>query len=393
LEQKFLKYAGILLSLPLLWCFCRDSNRNLDIFKYDVEVVFPSLTFVRPVDFQTVPDNSGLVFVVEQHGIINVFINSFQTDQKNIFLDIRSKVKQTGNEEGLLGMSFHPDYQSNNYFYLNYTAASPNRTVIARYQTNPNDSMRAIFESERIIMEIPQPFTNHNGGQLQFGPDGYLYIATGDGGSAGDPQNNAQNLLSLLGKILRIDVDNATAEEGYAIPSDNPFIRDSTGVLKEIYAYGLRNPWRFSFDPADGRLWAADVGQNAYEEIDIIESGGNYGWNFKEGFHTFRATPDNSILELIDPVWEYNHNVGASITGGYVYRGSRLAELSGAYIYADFISGRLWSLRYDGNNAPHNQLLLKSGLNISAFGIDLNNELYICAFDGKIYRLKSNTDN
>ncbi len=237
-------------------------------------------------------------------------------------------------------------------------------------------------------MEVSQPFSNHNGGQIAFGPDGYLYIALGDGGSGGDPDGNGQNRATLLGSILRIDANTASGARNYAIPPDNPFAGNSQGFREEIFAYGLRNPWRFSFDPVTKKLWAGDVGQNLYEEIDIIEKGRNYGWNIMEGFHCYSsATCDTAGLTL--PVWEYGHNSsgGIAVTGGFVYRGTQLPELYGKYIYADYGSGRIWSLSYSDNDTVNTELL-KTSLNISSFGTDRFNELYMCAFDGKIYRFK-----
>jgi hypothetical protein len=234
-------------------------------------------------------------------------------------------------------------------------------------------------------MEIVQPYSNHNGGQLAFGPDGYLYIALGDGGSGGDPQNYAQNKSALLGKLLRIDVDKTQGSLNYAIPTDNPFKNNTQGFKEEIYAYGLRNPWRFSFDFLTGKLWCADVGQNAWEEIDIIINGGNYGWRCYEGNHSYDMSKC-SDTNYIPPIWEYSHSEGISITGGYVYRGPNLPQLYGKYIYADFGTKKIWALTYDGINPATNQLLLAASRSITSFGVDINNELYVVAYDGIIYR-------
>jgi len=354
-----------------------------------VEVAFSNLSFTRPVDLQNSGDGSNRLFVVEQRGMIYVFENKPTVSTKNTFWDIRSKVDDSSNEEGLLGLAFHPNYKNNGFFYVNYTANNPNRTVIARYQVSAADSNTSDPNSELVLMTIDKPFSNHNAGALAFGPsDGYLYITTGDGGSGGDPQGNGQNRQTLLGSILRIDVDHTDAGLNYAIPPDNPFVGNGAGFREEIYAFGTRNPWRISFDPPTGRLWAADVGQNTYEEIDIIEKGKNYGWNTMEGFHCFSPPSGCDMTGLTQPIWEYDHSVGQSITGGYVYRGSRTPELTGKYIYADFVSGRIWSLAYDGVNNPVNEQLLNSSLNISSFGIDENSELFICAFDGRIYQFK-----
>lgn len=361
---------------------------SLSLAQIKVEVAFPNLSFVRPVDLQHPADGSNRLFVVEQRGVISVFENDPKVATKTIFLDIQDRVNDLGNEEGLLGLAFHPDYASKGQLYVNYTASNPRRTVIARYTVSATNPNIADKNSELVILEIDQPFSNHNGGQIVFGPDGYLYIGMGDGGSAGDPFGNGQNLKTPLGAMLRIDVNTRVDDKNYGIPPDNPFAKNSNGFREEIYAYGLRNPWRFSFDPATNWLWAADVGQNNYEEIDIIQSGRNYGWNVTEGLHCFKPRLDCDSKGLELPIWEYDHSLGASITGGFVYRGKNVPELRGAYIYTDFVSGRLWALRYDGRNPADNRELLKTDLSIASFGIDPNHELYICAFDGKIYRLK-----
>lgn len=355
---------------------------------YQVQEAFPELSFTNPVDLQHPGDGTDRLFVVEQQGIIYVFENDASVADKSLFLDITDRVDNTGNEEGLLGLAFHPDYENNGYFFVNYTANNPDRTVISRFEVSTNNADQADVASETIILTYEQPFSNHNGGQIAFGPDGYLYIASGDGGSGGDPQGNGQNRATLLGNILRIDVDNTSGNNNYAIPPDNPFVNNNQGYREEIFAYGLRNPWRFSFDPATGRLLAGDVGQADLEEIDIIESGGNFGWNVMEGTQCYQN--DNCDTSgLILPVWEYAHSQGnASITGGFVYRGPTLNNLTGLYIYADFASGRIWSLDISDIDNPENTELLDTDLLISSFGVDDVNELYICAFDGKIYRLQ-----
>ncbi len=355
--------------------------------QFELQPAFPNLTFDRPVDLQHPGDGSGRLFVVEQAGVIKVFDNSPEVASASVFLDIRGRVL-FGGEQGLLGLAFHPDFKNNGLFYVDYVAASPRRTVISRFRVDPGNPNRAAADSERVLLEIAQPFSNHNGGQLTFGPDGFLYIAMGDGGSAGDPQGNGQNRKTLLGAILRIDVDRPSQGRNYGIPSDNPFAGNSAGFREEIYAYGLRNPWRFSFDPATGWLWAADVGQNRIEEIDIIEKGKNYGWNIMEGSSCFQPSTGCDTTGLVPPIWEYTHSLGQSITGGFVYRGPGVPELEGTYIYADFISGRVWALRYQGDISPESMLLQDTDLNIASFGVDADNELYLCAFDGQIYRFK-----
>ncbi len=354
-----------------------------------VQTAFPNLTFARPVDLQHAGDGSNRIFVVEQSGIIRVFANDPAVASAGVFLDITGPVNDSGNEEGLLGLAFHPDFETNGFFYVNYTAASPRRTVIARYHLSANDSNKAEPASGQVLLEYAQPFDNHNGGQLAFGPeDGYLYIASGDGGSGGDPQGNGQSLRTLLGKILRIDVDTTSSNRQYGIPPDNPFANNSAGLREEIFAYGLRNPWRMSFDPVTGRLWAGDVGQQRLEEVDIITNGGNYGWNRMEGTICYPSGNTNcDMTGLIPPVFNYGRSLGQSITGGYVYRGSAVQPLVGAYVFADFGSGRIWSL-HDKNGSWADTLRLDTALSISSFGVDQNQELYICAFDGRIYSFR-----
>ena len=380
----------LFLSCLLFNTACAQDNSNpTSPINGNLAVVeaFPSLSFERPVDFQHANDNSKRLFVVEQRGVISVFENDPKASAKSEFLSIESKVDDSGNEEGLLGLAFHPDYKSNGFFYVNYTANNPNRTVISRFKVSASNPNQADPASEMILLEFDQPYSNHNGGQLAFGPDGYLYIAVGDGGSGGDPQGNGQNRNTLLGTILRIDVDKSEGSKSYSIPSDNPFVGSSEGFQKEIYAYGLRNPWRLSFDSETGELWVGDVGQNKYEEIDIIKKGGNYGWNTMEGFHCFNSSNCNTEgLEL--PVWEYDRSRGdISITGGYVYRGSAIQQLKGLYIYADYVSGRIWSLDMTNSNSPVNTELFDTDFPISSFGVDENQELYLCGFDDKIYKL------
>jgi len=348
---------------------------------------FPNLRFSRPLDLQSPADGTDRIFVVEQGGVINVFSNNETTSESSVFLDISDDLTSR-NELGLLGLVFHPDYASNGLFYVTYTPTS-DLAVVSSFRVSATDADVADPTSETILLRIPQPFTNHNGGQLAFGADGYLYIASGDGGSSGDPQGNAQNLSNLLGAILRIDVDHVENGLEYAIPADNPFL-DNSAARPEIYAYGLRNPWRFSFDSQTNVLWAGDVGQSELEEIDIIEIGGNYGWNTFEGTQCFNAATcdDNGFVA---PVFEYDQSSNdRSITGGYVYRGQSLSSLQGIYVYGDFNSGRIWGLSTNLGNDLTNRLLVESGLLISSFGTDADNELYLCAFDGNIYTFVEN---
>ena len=351
-----------------------------------IEEAFPNLVFTQPVDLQYAPDGSDRLFVVEQEGSIYVFENDALVTDKSIFLDIRDRIVFQG-ERGLLGLAFHPDYENNGYFFINYIAPGPLRTVVSRFQVTADDPDVGDESSEHIIIEINQPFTNHNGGQVVFGPDGYLYIGMGDGGWGGDPYNNSQNLTNLLGAILRIDVDAVSSTLNYGIPIDNPFAADTLGYRDEIYAYGLRNPWRFSFDSSTNTCWISDVGQDLYEEIDILEYGGNYGWNIMEGFNCYNPPSECDTTGLILPIYTYDHNIGESITGGFVYRGTLVPDIYGKYIFADFEYGYVWSLEYDGDNAPEVITLGDLGpYSVTSFGVDQHNELYICSFDGTIYK-------
>ncbi|HEX9252965.1 MAG TPA: PQQ-dependent sugar dehydrogenase [Ignavibacteriaceae bacterium] len=352
--------------------------------QYDLEAAFPNLTFSSPLNLQNAGDGTNRLFVVEQNGVIKVFQNLSNVTASKTFLNITDRVT-SGGETGLLGLAFHPDYENNGYFYVNYTAPNPLRTVISRFQVSSTNPDSADKNSELIILTYDQPFSNHNGGCTAFGPDGFLYISAGDGGSGGDPQNNAQNITNLLGKIIRIDVDNPQTPLNYGIPSDNPFV-DSTNVniRKEIYAWGLRNTWKFSFDSVSGWLWAADVGQGSWEEVDIIQNGKNYGWRCYEGNHPYDLSGCNGTYEF--PIWEYSHSVGFSITGGYVYRGQNVPELYGKYIFGDYVTARVWALDYDGINPATSTQITTAPGSITSFGEDENKELYLVSFNGKIYR-------
>ena len=360
--------------------------------EYNIENAYPNLTFDNPVGIYHSGDNTNRIFILEQEGLIKVFNNDASAINVEIFLDITSIVDQDGGytEEGLLGLAFHPNYNENGYFFVNYTSHNPRRNVIARYNVSANNPNQADEESSFIILEVNQPYTNHNGGQLSFGPDAYLYIIFGDGGSAADPHNNGQNLTTLLGSLIRIDVDNPTGELNYGIPPDNPFIAP-LAARDEIYAYGLRNMWRFSWDFETGLLWGADVGQNAYEEIDIIYSGLNYGWNTMEGNHCYPIGSDCNTDGLELPIWEYELYVNdvCSITGGYVYRGNDLNGLIGKYIYGDWCTGDIWALTYESDNNIINQHLLTTGINITTFGLDQFNELLFCG-GNQIFKITSN---
>ena len=347
-----------------------------DPHKYTWRMVVDGLE--SPVDLANAADGSGRLFILEQSGAIKIL------DQESLlttpFLDIRGRVGSESSEQGLLGLAFHPQYTQNGYFFINYTNRGGD-TVIARYQVSGTDKNIAKPESEKIILTISQPFANHNGGMLAFGPDGYLYVGTGDGGSGGDPQGNGQSLDTLLGKIMRLDIDQ---EDSYTIPADNPFTDSSS---PEIWAYGLRNPWRFTFDSLTGDMYIGDVGQNQWEEIDLLPAGSpggsNFGWNYFEGTHQFNGTPPNGSA-LVPPIVEYDHKFGCSVTGGVVYRGSQLSGFNGVYLYGDFCSGNVWGTLQNAGGDWESALLFENMGRISAFGEDETGEVYLVDYNGTV---------
>ncbi|MBW3625142.1 MAG: PQQ-dependent sugar dehydrogenase [Armatimonadetes bacterium] len=339
--------------------------------------------------FLTAPANDSRLFIVERPGRIRIFENGVLLPTP--FLNITGKTDTTG-EGGLLSFAFHPKYAENGHFYVNYTTPGARASRIERYTVSPTNPNVADPASARLILQIDQPFTNHNGGLNAFGPDGKLYIAMGDGGSANDPQNNAQNRANLLGDMLRIDVDNG---DPYAIPADNPFVGQA-GIRPEIWAYGLRNPWRFAFDFTDNQLYIADVGQNEWEEIHIepsTQGGQNYGWKIMEGQHCFSPASGCNQTGLTLPPVEYNHSEGCSITGGYVYRGEKIPEIAGHYFYSDYCNGWIRSFKYaNAAVTEKRQWSLPSVGNIVSFGEDAQKNLYVLSFNGRVYRL-ANQDN
>jgi hypothetical protein len=358
------------------------------------EIAFPKITWenwepiddngkaraLRPIIMTHAGDGTNRMFVGSQVGMIHSFKPNSDVDKAKMFLDIRDRVKaywgNGANEEGLLGLAFHPDYKSNGEFFVYYTSASKDTTsIVSRFRVSRDPNV-ADAASEEVLMELKQPFMNHNGGSIAFGKDGYLYIGLGDGGSRNDPYANGQNLKTLLGSILRIDVNTKSNGKNYGIPSDNPFVgRDD--ARPEIYAYGFRNPWRLSFDRKTGDLWVADVGQDLWEEINLVRKGGNYGWSIRESAHPFgnrvAPNPEKPLL----PVWEYDHQVGKSITGGALYRGP-LAELNGKYIYSDYVSGRIWELDYDpaSGKVRGNKEIKTDKMPVLSFGEDEAGEVY-----------------
>jgi glucose/arabinose dehydrogenase len=339
--------------------------------------------FTRPLYVTHAGDDSGRLFVVQQAGVISVLQDGATLSEP--FLDIRDRVGSRGNEQGLLGLAFHPDWPTVNAFFVNYTNRSGD-TVVGRYRVS-DDPNRADPNSEVRILELDQPAANHNGGNLVFGPDGYLYIGTGDGGGAGDQFGNGQNRRTLLGKMLRIDVNSG---QPYGIPPDKPFV-GTTSTAPEIWAIGLRNPWRYTFDRATGDLYIGDVGQNAWEEIDFQSAssagGENYGWPLMEGAHCYNA-PRCNEQGLVLPVAEYSHSLGCSVTGGYVYRGQLFPSLTGIYFYADYCSGRIWKLTRDGQGNWVSTEVLDSNEQISSFGEDEEGEVYLTGLSsGRVLQL------
>ncbi|MDA4123284.1 MAG: PQQ-dependent sugar dehydrogenase [Thaumarchaeota archaeon] len=352
---------------------------------------FPYLSFNRMVFLTSPDDGTDRMFLVLQVGEILEFPDERNVSSTATFLDLRNLVNSSGNEQGLLGLAFDPDFAANGYLYVYYTAAGAGRhAVVARFTVDASNAGMVDPSTELVILQISQPpaFNNHNGGMLAFGPDGDLYVGVGDGGSEGDPMGNGQNMSTLLGKVLRIDVGNASAEAPYSIPSDNPFVRVA-GDRGEIWAYGLRNPWRFSFDPA-GQLWVGDVGQDRFEEVDLVTKGGNYGWNIMEGFSCYSPPSgcDESGLKL--PVIAYPHVQGdCAIIGGYVYTGKGIPSLDGAYVYGDYCTGNVWALEYNGTQVTYHAELVVGTSSMYSFGLDSSGNLYALSSDGHIYQLQA----
>jgi glucose/arabinose dehydrogenase len=343
-----------------------------------------------PLGFEVPNDGTGRLFIIEQAGTIRIIQNGFLLSPA--FLDITAKI-ESGGEKGLLGLAFHPSFSTNRRFFINYTRriSLQLQSVISEFAVSAVDPNQADPASERQLLVVDQPFDNHNGGQLAFGPDGFLYIGFGDGGSGGDPLGNGQNLQTLLGKMLRIDVDSSPAAgKQYAIPADNPFA--SSGGLPEIWAYGFRNPWRFSFDRPTGRLFAGDVGQGDFEEVDLVTRGGNFGWNIMEGDHCYPpGTPSCNTTGLILPINEYAHDAagGTAIIGGFVYHGSAIPGLAGTFVFGDLASGHVWGLQEVAQGNWQRTLVLTHNLTVSSFGQDPDGELYLIDYgNGAVLRLR-----
>lgn len=341
---------------------------------------------LRPVLLTHAGDGTNRIFVGTQHGVIHVFPNKPDVKQTKVFLDIQKLVNYNDNknEEGLLGLAFHPDYKKNGEFFVYYTRKPGLLSVISRFKVSKDDPNRADPASEEVLLTIKQPMWNHNGGTLAFGHDGYLYIGMGDGGGANDMFKNSRKMNTFHSKILRIDVNTKSESKPYGIPKDNPFVGD-TKAYPEIYCFGIRNVWRLSFDRKTGQGWFADVGQDLYEEINLLEKGADYGWNLREAFHPFGASGVAANDKMVEPIWEYHHKIGKSITGGHVYRGKALPELDGKYFYADYVSAKIWALTYDFDKkrVVANQEITNRGLPIMSFGEDEDGELYLLTFSAQ----------
>ena len=388
-----------------------------------LQPVFPKLTDERPVWMSEAPDGSGRLFIVYQHGKILIVKKGSDGGDAKEFFNIEDRDPQAGgeNECGLMSIAFHPGFATNHLFYVYYNQKNPAgqnskplnfpiRSVISEFQVSATNADLADLSSERILLQVPQPFGNHKGGELAFGPDGYLYLGLGDGGAGDDPFGSGQNTATLLAKMLRLDV-NAKTEHAfgdsrrhleYGIPRDNPFVNEPNmgerGARKEIFAYGLRNPWRYSFDRQTGTLWIGDVGQDLWEEVDLGVKGGNYGWSVREGAHHFKPGPDGA--QYIEPVMEYTHRknlqsqglfpdhpTGICVIGGYVYRGKKYPSLDGVYVYADYSPGIIYGFRYDydAKKVTARGTLLQQPKSITSFAEDADGEIYVLTQDGQIY--------
>lgn len=403
------------LSIALSCAVCLEAARAAEpLPSLNLTVAFPNLKFNRPLWMEEIPDGSKRVIVIEQDGKVFLFARDSGAKDPKTFLDLTPRKPHVQNEEGLLAFTFHPKFKDNGLLYLYYSQQAPKRSVLSEVHISKSNPDQADLSTERILLEVPQPYWNHNGGTIIFGRDGYLYLSLGDGGDANDPHNVGQSGHFLLSKILRLDVNSRTGNLPYGIPKDNPFVGTEDdgkpradpfdtrpeGVRPEIWAYGLRNVWRMSFDRETGDLWAADVGQDKWEEVDLITKGGNYGWSVREGFHDFKKTKEQG--KSLDPVIEYphnaglsseckfpNHSIGMSITGGYMYRGKKIPSLRGVYVYGDYAMGTIWGFRYENGQVTSYGTLVGSNpsRNPASFAEDGEGELYVLCFDGNIYAL------
>jgi glucose/arabinose dehydrogenase len=407
------KYA--LLLLPM-FCLLATAAIAQPLPKIELQPVLTKLAVERPMWMSEAPDGTGRFFVVYQGGKILVVKKGSDGADAREFLNIEDRHPFFENEDGLMSIAFHPGFKTNGLFYVYYNQKNnpdqhsqplnfPFRSVISEFKVSATNADMADMSSERILLEVPQPFWNHKGGELAFGPDGYLYLGLGDGGSGGDPFGSGQSTETLLAKMLRIDVNSrATVREGnhslelqYGIPGDNPFVNEKN-ARHEIYAYGLRNVWRYSFDRQTGDLWAGDVGQDLWEEVDLVTKGGNYGWSVREGAHHFKPGPPGA--QYLEPVMEYSHRqnlqseglfpdhpTGNCVIGGYVYRGKKYPALAGVYIYCDYSPGNIYGFRYDldAHKVTAHGTLLKQPKSITSFAEDADGEIYALTQDGQIY--------
>ena len=359
--------------------------------QYVLQDAYPTLTFANITDAALAPDASNRLFVVTQRGRIYVLNMSTTPPTSKLFLDISGRVSPSGSETGLLGLSFHPSYVTNGYFFVDFTNTPSGGSLtsyVVRYQVSPSNPDSAMASSEQIFLTQVQPYSNHNGGKVEFGPDGYLYIGFGDGGSGGDPQGNGQNRATWLGKLLRIDVNTPSGGNQYSIPPSNPYF-GSSQYKQEIFCYGMRNPWKFSFDLPTGRLWCADVGQSAREEVDIIVSGGNYGWNVMEGNICYSPSSGCDTSGKIRQIIDYGRSDCSSITGGYVVRSSsQLPLLEGQYVFGDYGTRKVFAINYNGSTAT-STLLLTASSAISSWAVDKSKNIYACTYgtSGKLLKL------
>ncbi len=365
----------------------------------NLEPAFPNLSFDQPLFLTHAGDGSNRVFVVEKTGAVHVLDNAPESTSTFTFIDITDKLLPRNDpnvgETGLLSMAFHPAYSDNGKVYLSYVDENLVSTISEMIVSS--DPNRADQSTERILLQMQQPQRNHNAGHIAFGPDGYLYISFGDGFSEsardgiehGDPLGHGQNRATWFSSVLRIDIDNQDTDKAYAIPPDNPFVGNTEGWKEEIFAYGFRNPWRFSFDRETGDLWLGDVGDKKAEEIDLVESGKNYGWALKEASHCFEDVPCDTTqwVNLQDPIFEYLRDVGESVTGGYVYRGSNLTGRNGLYFYGDFDFGNIWTLAYENGEVQENERVLTSQAGLASFGEDESGELYVIGIGGTIWKI------
>ena len=402
--KNYLKGAGVFAAACLAACGGSGGGDSLDTGggtppppvetpQIAVGNVFPSLSFLRPTTLKQAPGDDSRWFVAEKSGVIRVFANNPASSSSSVFLEFPDGQVSADGEGGLLGFAFHPDFPVTPEVYVSFTRATGSGLVsyVSRF-TSTDNGQTLNFATEEVVLTVLQPASNHNGGDVHFGPDGLLYVGFGDGGGAGDPFGNAQNDNNLHGAIVRIDVDVAG---DYDIPAGNPNAANARCVqglgsapCPEIFAWGLRNPWRFSFDPVTGKLWAGDVGQNAWEEIDVIEVGENYGWNVREGANCF-SPPSGCSTDFRDPITEYSHSVGASVTGGYVYRGTAIADLVGWYVFGDFGSGRILAIPEDSADGVSPDQLLDTGHGIVTFATGEDGELYFADyFVGTIHRIE-----